>query len=71
MNLAYALHYHQIGAVILNWNMEKEKNRIIYDLLEIPPELTVFVMIAVGNVPDEFRVCSSPKKQLGSIIYER
>lgn len=71
MNLAYALHYRKIGAVILNWNMSQERNKIIYKALDIPEYLTVVVMIAIGNLPERFKVCSSPKKELREIILER
>lgn len=70
MNLVYALHYYEIGTVILNWNMEKDKNNVFYDELQIPAELTVSCMIALGNVPASFKVCTSPKKQLNDIILE-
>ena len=71
MNLAYALHYEHIGAVILNWSMEPDRNKIIYDALQIPDYLTIVVMIAIGNVPESFKVCESGKKSLSSLILER
>ena len=52
MNMAYALQYYNIGAVILNWNMQEKHNYVFYDLLTTTEDLTISVMIAIRNLPD-------------------
>lgn len=68
MNLAYSLHYHQIGACILNWSVEIETDKALRKIIPISDKEAVCTLIACGNVPDSFKVCNSRKKEVNSII---
>lgn len=61
MNLLYALHYYRIGACTLNAHLYKRQRKVLqnligYDNAEIP-----VVFIAIGNVPEKFKVCGSQR----------
>lgn len=68
MNLAYSLHYYGIGNCILNWSVTSEKDIALRKIVPINNEETVCTLIACGNVPDRFKVCTSGKKTLQQII---
>ena len=69
MNLAYALHYYEIGACILNWSMDNKKDKECRQVIPVPDEEVICSLIACGNVPATFKVCNSGKKNLESIIH--
>lgn len=69
MNLAYSLHYNEIGACILNWSVNTKKDKAARKLLEIPNEEEICCLIACGNVPEAFKVCNSRKKEINSIVH--
>ena len=68
MNLAYSLHYYGIGNCILNWSVSNKNDRAIREIIPIKVEETVCTLIACGNVPKGFKVCTSGKKDLQQII---
>jgi nitroreductase len=61
MTLAYALHFHKIGSCMLNWSVPRESDMKIRQLIGIPDNEVVAVLIACGMVPDKFKVALSPK----------
>ena len=69
MNLAYALHYYEVGACILNWSMTPEKDKAARNIIPVPDEEVICSLISCGNVPKKFKVCNSGKKDLNSIIH--
>lgn len=69
MNLAYALHYMEIGACILNWSVSNEKDKTARKIVNIRNAEEICCLIACGNVPAAFKVCNSRKKKLESIIH--
>lgn len=64
MNLLYALHFNKIGACILNCSFTPKKEKVIRDLCNIPESRVLIAMIALGNVPAQFRVASSPRNSI-------
>lgn len=69
MNLAYALHYYEVGACILNWSMTPDKDKQARIIIPVKDEEVICSLIACGNVPKKFKVCNSGKKELKSIIH--
>lgn len=69
MNLLYSLHYHEIGACILNWSVTPDKDRMCRKIVHVPDEEVICSLIACGNVPQHFKVCNSGKKLSDSIIH--
>ena len=68
MNLAYSLHYYGIGNCILNWSVRNENDLALRKIIPVKDEETVCTLIACGNVPDNFKVCTSGKKTLQQIV---
>jgi nitroreductase len=65
MTLLYALHFHKIGACLLNWAASNSNDNKLRTLLQIPDNEQIAVLIACGYLPDEFKIAISPK--LGAI----
>lgn len=68
MNLAYALHYYEVGNCILNWSVKPKNDKEIRRIIPIKDEEIVCTLIACGNVPSEFKVCDSGKKDIRDIL---
>lgn len=62
MNLCYALHKNKVAHCMLNWSSPPPVDRALRNLLDIPDPETVIVLIACGDVPEKFRLASSPRK---------
>ncbi len=69
MNLAYALHYYSIGNCILNWSVTNDKDISCRKIIPIKYEDVICTLIACGNTPKQFKVCTSGKKNLTNIIH--
>jgi len=67
MTLLNALHFKKIGACSLNWSVSKDKDLKLRQLLDIPNNEVVLLVISCGYVPDEFAVASSPRKSAQDI----
>lgn len=63
MNLSYSLHEQHIAHCILNWYASPEVDKKLRDLLELPAEENVVAFIICGNVPEHFKVVSSPRNK--------
>lgn len=70
MTLLNALHFNKIAACSLNWSVSNDKDRAIRQILAIPENEVVLMIISCGYVPDEFSVASSPRKTAREITKE-
>ena len=70
MTLLYALHFHKIGACLLNWAAPDSKDKKLRTLLQIPENEQIAVLIACGYLPDEFKIAISPRLEVPKIIHE-
>lgn len=70
MTLLNALHFNKIGACALNWSVSNDKDEKIREILDIPDTEVVLLIIACGNVPEEFSIASSPRKTSQQITVE-
>jgi nitroreductase len=68
MNLLFALHYLGLGACSLNWDKSKKQDLKLRSLLGIPDDENVILMIAIGNLKEEFRVAVSLRKPLEDVL---
>lgn len=63
MNLLYALHFHCIGACVLNWAYTKKKDLQLRALMpQIKDEEQICFLISCGYPADDFNVALSKKE---------
>jgi nitroreductase len=67
MTLLNALHYNEIGACSLNWSVSDDKDMKLREIINIPHNEVVLMIIACGYLPDEFSIASSPRKSAEEI----
>lgn len=67
MNLSYSLHYHRVAHCILNWSSDPGTNSKFKSAGRIPENEAVVLLIACGNVPENFKVARSPRKPASQI----
>lgn len=67
MTLIYALHFHKIGACLLNWSTSVDNDQRLRALLNIPENEVVAITIAIGYVPKQFKIAISPRKKVSEI----
>lgn len=70
MTLLYALHFHKIGACLLNWAATDSNDRKLRTLLHVPDHEQIIVLMACGYLPDEFKIPISPRLKVTEITYE-
>jgi nitroreductase len=70
MTLLNALHFNRIGACSLNWSVSNDKDMKIREILNIPENEVVLMIIACGYVPEKFSIASSPRKSANEITVE-
>lgn len=70
MSLVYALHSLGLGTCFLNWSVEHGRDAELRRLTGIPDHEIVVVMIAVGHLPERFRVACSPRRPLEEVLVE-
>jgi nitroreductase len=70
MTLLNALHFNRIGACSLNWSVSNDKDMKIREILNIPENEVVLMIIACGYVPEKFSIASSPRKSAKEITVE-
>jgi hypothetical protein len=68
MNLLYALHYHQIGACVLNWCNSPKDDAKLRTIIHIDDNEYITLFIACGRVPDHsFSVAKSQRLKVEDI----
>ena len=70
MSLIYALHYMGLGTCALNWAVEKERDKEFRKVIPIKESENIILLIAVGHLPERFKVTHSLRKDTSDIIYE-
>lgn len=70
MTLLNALHFNKIAACSLNWSESPEHDRALRELLNIPDNEVVLMIIACGYPPDKFRLAASPRKRAEEITVQ-
>ena len=68
MTLMYGLHFLGLGCCALNWSASRDKDRRFRALLGIPDNQIVIMLLGVGALKDSFRVASSPRRSLATIL---
>ncbi|HOW51075.1 MAG TPA: nitroreductase family protein [bacterium] len=68
MNLLYALHFHRIGACTLNCYFSPSAEDRVRALCGIPRSEVLVVIIALGAVPEKFRIPLSKRLSVDEIM---
>lgn len=68
MNLLYSFHYLGYGACPLHWFFGTEEDRKLRTIIKIPDNWTVGNLIAIGCLPEEFKVPVGHRIPLDNII---
>jgi len=68
MNLLLALHYYGLGACTLNWDKSRKQDQRLRSIMDIPDDENVILMIAIGNLKEEFRVAFSLRKPADDVL---
>lgn len=68
MNLLLALHYYGLGACPLSWGRHKKQDLQLRSIIDIPDNENVILMIAVGNLKEEFLVTVSLRKTVEEVV---
>lgn len=67
MNLLYSLHYYNIAACTLNWFYEPIADNKIKSLLGIESEQVVAIL-AIGDLPQEFKYAKSDRLDISKVL---
>lgn len=68
MSIVYALHSLGLGTCCLNWSVEPDRDLALRQATGIPADEAIVMMIAVGHLPDRFRVAQSPRRPLSEVL---
>lgn len=68
MSLVYALHARGVGSCCLNLCLESVEDRLFHLVGDIPEEEVLVMAIAVGYLPDEFKIALSKRGPLEGVI---
>lgn len=68
MSLLYALHYYGLGACALNWSVSSLQDRRLRKAVRVKDSENIIMMVAVGHLPDNFKVAVSNRKKPDDII---
>ncbi|WP_426370147.1 nitroreductase family protein [Pseudocolwellia sp. HL-MZ7] len=67
MSLVYAIHSIGLGSCMLNWSQGARTDQRLRDDTNIPENEVIITMIAVGNLPDNFDVAVSPRRNVEQV----
>jgi nitroreductase len=70
MTLLNALHFNKIGACSLNWSVTNDKDVKLRNLLNVPENEVILMIISCGYVPEKLALASSPRKTAREITTE-
>lgn len=68
MNLCYALHWEKIAHCILNWSRTPSDDMALRELIPLKDSETVIALLTCGEVPEEFEIASSPRKDIDNVF---
>ncbi len=68
MTLVYALHSLGLGTCCLNLSVSPSVDTRLHEVAKIPCDEVLIMMIAVGHLPEEFVVASSPRRPLSDVV---
>ena len=70
MNLLYALHFYEVGAIPLVWLNSKKRDSILRALVGIPEFEMPAIILGIGDVSDEIVCALSPRLDTQELLTE-
>lgn len=64
MNLLYSLHFKKVGACPLNWSNSNSNDLKLRELINLPNNQTVIMLIACGGIKGKIKIANSKKNKL-------
>jgi nitroreductase len=61
MSLLYGLAYVGLGACPLNWSADRKQDKKLREMLDLPEDEVVIMLVGVGDLRDEYRVATSAR----------
>ena len=71
MSLIYALHSLGLGTCCLNWSVTKKTDCALKIASGIEDYESIIMMIAVGHLPEKFKVARSNRKSIDEVLFVR
>jgi len=68
MSLIYALHSLGLGSCCLNWSVEPDADHAFKAAAGIAEDQAIIMLLAVGHLPERFRVAKSTRRPLNDIL---
>lgn len=68
MSLIYALHSLGLGSCCLNWSVEPDADRAFKAAAGIADDQAIIMLLAVGHLPERFRVAKSARRPLNDVL---
>ncbi|MFW5330331.1 nitroreductase family protein [Hydrogenophaga sp. ZJX-1] len=68
MTLLYSLTYLGLGSCPLNWSATARQDKLLRSTVNIPADENVIMLIAAGNLRQDFRIASSARLDLNSLV---
>lgn len=68
MTLIWALHSLGLGSCCLNWSADAGRDKALRAASGLPDDHTIIMMLAVGTVPETFRVAQSPRRAPDDVL---
>lgn len=68
MSLVYAFHSLGLGTCCLNWSVQKETDRKLHSTASIPEHEAIVMLLAIGHLPEKFRIAQSPRRQIDDVL---
>lgn len=70
MSVIYALHALGVASCALNWSQDPKVDRDLRKALNIKPNHTIIMMIAIGYPDEQNRVCASARRPLNEVYFD-
>lgn len=71
MSLVYALHSQGVGTCCLNWSVDPTRDARFRKQNRIPDNEAVVMLVAIGSLPQTFRVACSERLPLSDVLEVR
>tara|TARA_Y100001970_G_scaffold269313_1_gene361599 strand:- start:4956 stop:5984 length:1029 start_codon:yes stop_codon:yes gene_type:complete len=68
MSLVYALHSFGLGTCCLNWSKESNIDKQLKKEAELPKNILVIMLIAVGHIPNDLKVAQSNRRNIDDVF---